>query len=211
VIVVLLVALGCIALTLRSQTGRRFLTGQLLDPNLDQFNRSTFFTGDPTGVSQWTRASVAHRITIRLGCVLLAFAYLYGLITYPALSVAICATLAAAISLYGGYKSWRWAATRQLRNHVINPLYDGLKQTVGWADNIKPGDVVLVTKNYHRDGVTVLPPSDFQRLDTPIEHTETIASRTLGGNWKATWDLVGQPTVHLQHTPEPPDQVTWDE
>jgi hypothetical protein len=211
VIVVAVAALITIALTLRTQTGRRFWAGQLLDPNLDQYNRSTFLTGDPTGVSRWTRASVAHRIVVRLAAVALLALYITGLIIQPALSVALCATTLAAILAWWGHNSWHWLTTRKLRNHVITPLFHGLRQTIGWDDGIKPTDVIIAGNDYHQTGVTLDLPDTFQRLDTTLENTSIIASRTLGDNWKATWDLVGQPTVHLQHTPEPPDQVIWDD
>ena len=90
-------------------------------------------------------------------------------------------------------------------------LFDGLKRTVGWNDVERPNDVILATNDYQTSGVTLNLSPEFQRLDTPIEHVETIASRTLGGHWTATWKLEGEPTVQLQHTAEPPDQVTWDE
>jgi hypothetical protein len=210
-LIVLAAALITIALTLRTQTGRRFWAGQLLDPNLDQYNRSTFLTGDPTGVSRWTRASVAHRIAVRLAAVALLALYITGLLIQPALSVALCATTLAAILAWWGHNSWHWATTRKLRNNVITPLFHGLRQTIGWDDGIQPTDVILAGNDYHHEGVTLTLADTFQRLDTTIEHVEQIASRTLGGHWKANWDLVGQPTVQLQHAPDPPDEVTWDE
>ena len=57
-LIVLLAAFITITLTLRTKTGRRFITGQLLDPNLDQFNRSTFFTDD--------QYSATHVLTIKI-------------------------------------------------------------------------------------------------------------------------------------------------
>jgi hypothetical protein len=210
-LVVLIAALLTAALTTRTHTGRRFLTGQLLDPNLDQYNRSTFFTGDPTGVSRWTRASVAHRITVRIAAVALLTVYIIGLLIQPALSLALCATTFLAIIAWWAHNSWHWATTRKLRNQVITPLFHGLRATIGWDDGIKPTDVILASNDYRQTGVTLDLPNTFQRLDTTLENTATIAERTLGGHWEATWDLVGQPTVQLHHAPEPPDEVTWDE
>jgi len=209
-IIVLLAALITITLTLRTKTGRRFITGQLLDPNLDQFNRSTFFTGDPTGVSPWTRAPVIHRIAVRLGAVLLLFLYIIGLFVAPVVDLAVCATILAILLSWAAWQGWHWFTSRDTRRMKRN-LFDGLKHTTGWDDVERPGDVILATKDYQTTGVTCLLPGTFQRLDTTLENTAIIASRTLGGEWEAHWDLTGEPTVILRHAPEPPDQLTWDE
>src|SRR4249919_3881658 len=154
-IIVLLAALITIALTLKTVTGRRFLGGQLLDPNLDQFNRSTFFTGDPTGVSPWTRAPVIHRIGIRVGCIALLVLYIIGLITHPTATAAICAAIVILWLAWAARSTWQWFTTRNLRKNVIRPLFDGLKQTVGWDDGIKPADVILAGNDYHQTGITL--------------------------------------------------------
>src|SRR6266576_355768 len=209
-LVVLVAALITIALSLRTVTGRRFWGGQLLDPNLDQFNRSTFFTGDPTGVSPWTRASVAHRMFVRDSVFALLFLYIYGLLTHPYSTLAVCITFAAAVVAWWARQAWKWFTTRDVRR-MKQALFYGLQRTVGWNDVDRPGDVILALNDYQTTGVTLLLPDTFQRLDTPIEHTEQIASRTLGGEWSADWDLVGQTTVQLFHAPPPPDEVTWND
>ena len=104
-IIVLFAALITITLTLKTVTGRRFLGGQLLDPNLDQFNRSTFFTGDPTGVSPWTRAPVIHRIAVRLATLILLFLYIIGLFVAPALDLAVCATILAILLSWAAWQA----------------------------------------------------------------------------------------------------------
>jgi hypothetical protein len=211
-VIVVLLAVGItIVLARRSQTARRWLAGQLVDPNLDQFNRSTFFTGDPTGVSPWTRASVLVRIAVRYGCVAVLLLTIIGLFTQRTLTVAALLTAATLIAAWWGWNIWRWATTRGLRRDVINPLFDGLRATVGWDDGIKPRDVILAGNDYHKTGVTLLPPSEYQRLDPVLEHTAIIASRTLGGEWEPDFDLIGEPTIRLQHAPPPPDSVTWDQ
>ena len=209
-LIVLLAALITITLTLRTKTGRRFITGQLLDPNLDQFNRSTFFTGDPTGVSPWTRAPVVHRIAVRLAAVGLLFLYIIGLITHPYATLAVCATFAAAIAAWWAWQGWHYFTTRDVRR-MKRDLFQALQRTVGWEDVERPNEVILAKKDYIKTGVTALLPGTFQRLDTPIEHVETIASRTLGGHWEAHWDLAGEPSVILRHAPEPLDEVVWDD
>lgn len=210
-LIVLIAALGLLALTLYTKTGRRFLGGQLLDPNLDQFNRSTFFTGDPTGVSKWTRASVLHRILIRDGCIALLLLTILSYITHPTITTAILLTLLALLTALAARQLWRWARLYKLRRDVIRPLFNGLKRTVGWIDADKPTEVILAGNNYHQTGVTLLLADEYQRLDPILEHTEQITARTLGGEWEADFDLVGQPTVQLQHAPPPPDEVTWDQ
>jgi hypothetical protein len=209
-LVILVIVVISLILASRQKTIGRFLRGQLVDPNLDQYNRSTLFTGDPTGVSPWTRAPVITRLAVRYGCMTLLFLYFYAAITHPTLTVAVCATFAAAVTVWWGREGWRYFTTRDLRK-MKTALFDGLKQTVGWSDVEKAADVILAAKDYHKTGVTVLPPSDFQRLDPVIENTSIIASRTLGGEWEADFDLVGQPSVRLQHAPPPPDRVTWDD
>jgi len=209
-IVVIIAALITIALTLRTKTGRRFITGQLLDPNLDQFNRSTFFTGDPTGVSPWTRAPVIHRIAVRIGAVGLLFLYIIGLFVAPALDLAVCATILAILLGWAAWQGWHWFTSRNTRR-MKRALFAGLQRTVGWDDVERPGDVILATNDYQQTGVTLNLPDTFQRLDTTLENASIIASRTLGGHWDAAWDLVGEPSVVLRHAPEPPDEVTWDE
>src|SRR6266550_8696622 len=193
-LIVLLAALITIALSLRTVTGRRFWGGQLLDPNLDQFNRSTFFTGDPTGVSPWTRASVAHRISVRTAIVGLLFLYIIGLFTHPYLTLAVCVTFAAAVTAWWAWQGWQHFRTRDVRR-MKAALFAGLQRTVGWSDVDRPGDVIHELKDYQTSRVTLLLPGEFQRLDPVLEHAETIASRTLGGQWEATWNLEGEPTV----------------
>ena len=209
-LIVLLAALITTTLLLRTKTGRRFLGGQLLDPNLDQFNRSTFFTGDPTGVSPWTRAPVIHRIAVRLAALTLLFLYIIGLIVAPTLDLAVGATILVILLGWAAWQGWHRFTSRRTRR-MKRTLFDGLKRTVGWNDVERPDDVILATNDYQTSGVTLNLSPEFQRLDTPIEHVETIASRTLGGHWEARWDLAGEPTVILKHAPEPPDEVTWDE
>jgi hypothetical protein len=209
-LIVLLAALITTTLLIRTKTGRRFITGQLLDPNLDQFNRSTFFTGDPTGVSPWTRAPVIHRIVVRLAALLLLFLYIIGLFVAPALDLAVCATILAILLSWAAWQAWHHITTRKVRRMKRN-LFDGLKHTTGWDDVERPNEVILAKTDYQQTGVTLLLPGTFQRLDRTLEDTSIIASRTLGGHWQATWDLAGEPTVQLQHTAEPPDEVTWDE
>jgi hypothetical protein len=211
VIVVAVAALITIGLALRNQTARRFLAGQLVDPNLDQFNRSTLFTGDPTGVSKWTRASVAHRIAVRYAFIILPFLLTISALTHRTATIALCITGMALIAAGFGWNLWQWIRTRDYRRNVRDPLYYGLLQVVGWPDGTKPGDVIIAGKNYHKNGVNAKLPPEFQRLDPVLENASVIASRTLGGNWEANWDLVGQPTVHLRHAPEPPDEVVWNE
>ena len=209
-LIVLLAALITTTLIIRTKTGRRFITGQLLDPNLDQFNRSTFFTGDPTGVSPWTRAPVVHRIAVRVAALILLFLYIIGLFVAPALDLAVCATILAILLSWAAWQAWHHFTTRKVRQMKRN-LFDALQRTVGWEDVERPNEVILAKTDYQQTGITALLPGTFQRLDTPIEHVETIASRTLGGHWEARWDLAGEPSVVLKHAPEPPDEVTWDE
>ena len=209
-LIVLLAALITTTLIIPTKTGRRFITGQLLDPNLDQFNRSTFFTGDPTGVSPWTRAPVIHRIAVRLAAVILLFLYIIGLFVAPALDLAVCATILTILLSWAAWQAWHHFTTRKVRRMKRN-LFDALQRTVGWEDVERPNEVILAKTDYQQTGITALLPGTFQRLDTPIEHVETIASRTLGGNWEAHWNLAGEPTVILKHAPEPPDEVIWDE
>ena len=209
-LIVLFAALITTTLIIPTKTGRRFITGQLLDPNLDQFNRSTFFSGDPTGVSPWTRAPVIHRIAVRLAAVILLFLYIIGLFVAPTLDIAVCATILAILLSWAVWQAWHHITTRKVRRMKRN-LFDALQRTVGWEDVERPNEVILAKTDYQQTGITALLPGTFQRLDTPIEHVETIASRTLGGHWEAHWDLAGEPSVVLQHAPEPPDQLTWDE
>src|SRR6266550_699133 len=137
-LIVLLAALITIALSLRTVTGRRFWGGQLLDPNLDQFNRSTFFTGDPTGVSPWTRASVAHRISVRVAIVGLLFLYIVGLFTHPSATIALVAVALALVTAWWIWQVWRHITTRNVRK-MKRALFAGLQHTVGWNDVDRPG------------------------------------------------------------------------
>jgi hypothetical protein len=210
VIVVLLVAGLIIALSLRTAVGRRFWTGQLLDRDLDRYNSTPLWHGDPDGKTPWMRAAAAYRVVVRAASVGLLLLIIVGFILYRVAMVAICATAALLLVCWWARQGWRWASSYKRRRDVIRPLYMGLKRVVDWPDGTKPADVIIAPKDYHVSGVSVRLSDTFQRLDTTEEHTVDIAARTLGGEWEPTWHLEGRPTIDLRHAPPPPDIADWD-
>jgi hypothetical protein len=210
-VIVLIAAAALIGFTLRTATGRKFWAGQLLDKDLDRYNRSTFWHGDPKALSPWTRKPAAERTAWRAITIGLVFLLALGLLTQPTPTLAVIAATTALTLAWWGKRMWVWARTYRRRRDVIRPLYHGLAKTVNWTDADKPGDVVIAPADYHTTGVTLRLADTYQRLDTTLEHTAVIASRTLGGEWEADWNLIGQPTVNLHHAPPPPDEVTWDD
>jgi hypothetical protein len=209
-VIVLIAVLGLVALTLRTRVGRKFWSGQLLDKDLDRYNSTPLWHGDPDGKTPWMRACAVERLAVRAGVVGVLILLMFALFTYRTPTLSVLAAVAALGLARGARGAWRWATSYQRRRDVIRPLYDGLRHTAGWPDGTKATDVIIAPKDYHVSGVTAILPATFQRLDTTLEHTVQIAGRTLGGEWEPTWRLEGRPTIDLHHAPPPPDMADWD-
>jgi hypothetical protein len=209
--VVVVAAIGLIVFSLRTHVGRKFWLGQLLDRDLDRYNRSTFWHGDPKAVSPWTRKPAGERAAWRALAVGLLFLLTLGLLAEPTATFAVIVTVILATGGWRARRALAWISSYRRRRDVITPLYHGLAATVGWPDGTKPTEVITAPADYRTSGVTLQLADTFQRLDTTIDHTQQIASRTLGGEWEADWDLTGRPTVNVHHAPPPPDEVTWDD
>jgi hypothetical protein len=212
----LLTGLGFIVFLASKPTGRRFLTGQ----HLDGIRRSdcTFLHPGRNGldvsgrVSKWALLAGRQRASYRLTAIIVPTLFAAGLEQDPTLTITTSLTVGCAAATRPAIHAGRRLKLQRHTRAVTRPLADALGPVVGQDKGVRPVEWITCPLDYHTQGVTVTLPARFPGTEEQQQRVAAIASGKLGGEWEPTYNMAGpQPTLTLQHSPEPPSLVGWDD
>jgi len=106
----------------------------------------------------------------------------------------------------------RAARTQRHHWHVTKALAQTLTPAIGQATGIHHRNWIDCPPNYRQTGVTIQLPATFPGTEDQQQRVAAIAAGKLGGEWEPTYTMQGAtPTLTLQHSPEPPGLVGWDD
>ena len=204
------------ALLATKPVGRRFLAGHHLDGK--RRSDGTFLHRgrnalDISGhVSPWALLAGWERATWRLAAVLGPVVFILGLQLDALITAAATATVGAAAAAHPTMRGVRAAKTQRHHWHVTKPLAQTLTPAVGQATGIHHRDWIDCPPNYRQTGVTIQLPATFPGTEDQQQRVAAIAAGKLGGEWEPTYTMQGAtPTLTLQHSPEPPALVGWND
>jgi len=204
------------ALLATKPVGRRFLAGHHLDGK--RRSDGTFLHRgrnalDISGhVSPWALLAGWERATWRLAAILGPVVFILGLEVEALITIAATTTVGAAAAAHPAMRGVRAARTQRHHWHVTKPLAQTLTPAVGQATGIHHRDWIDCPPNYRQTGVTIQLPATFPGTEDQQQRVAAIAAGKLGGEWEPTYTMQGAtPTLTLQHSPEPPGLVGWDD